>query len=170
MPQSRIVSSKTYGKFEIILDDEFVEFFDKYKWSIDIRGVYHKIFYVKRAIKGVKNKFQYLHRVIMNCNKKEKVDHINGNTLDNRKCNLRLCTGSQNSANTRKKASTSSSIYKGVSFYSRDRNWLAQIRCKGVYYYLGYYKTEIEAAVAYNNAAEKLFGKFAKLNIIEGKY
>ena len=107
-----------------------------------------------------------LHRLIMKPAKNQFIDHINGNKLDNRRCNLRICTHAENMRN-RTKHKLMSSQYKGV-YYTEDRKnkWRAQIVKDKKKYHLGSYQTEIEAAKAYNRAAKELHKEFAKLNKI----
>lgn len=88
-------------------------------------------------------------------------DHENGNGLDNRRQNLRDCTRSQNNANRR---STGRSAYLGVSPCERSGKWRAVINKEGTYKSLGYFDSEIDAALAYDRAAMKLHGEFARLN------
>jgi hypothetical protein len=110
----------------------------------------------------------YMHRVIMQPNPGEHVDHRNGDGLDNRRVNLRICTNAENRRNMRIRRGVSS--YKGVwrNPNSPGRPWFAYIdfdrRRRG----LGSYPTEIEAARAYNAATLELHRDFACLNIIEG--
>lgn len=102
-------------------------------------------------------------RLIMNTPKGMFTDHINGNTLDNRRCNLRVCTRTENGRN-RKKHKNSKSKYKGV--YLEGRKWRVQIRVNKKLVNVGTFDSEIEAAKAYNEAALKYFGEFAKCNLI----
>jgi hypothetical protein len=95
---------------------------------------------------------------------KRVVDHINHNTLDNRKANLRICTNQQNHFNMLKKSLSKTSIYKGVHYVKRVKKFMAYISCPKATY-LGYYAKEIDAAMAYDTAAKKYFGEFAKLNV-----
>lgn len=97
--------------------------------------------------------------------KGELTDHINGDKLDNRRCNLRLATPSQNQHNRGgwKKSATG---FKGVSFHKRRGRWTAQIGHKNHLHHLGYFDTPIDAAIAYNAAAIKYHGDFARLNDI----
>lgn len=92
------------------------------------------------------------------------VDHINGNTLDNRRSNLRFATKSQNSINSTKSSGVSN--YKGVWFRQRKKPWVAEINKDGIKYYLGSYSNEVEAALAYNKKAVELFGEFAVENVV----
>lgn len=92
-------------------------------------------------------------------------DHINHDTLDNRRENLRICTTSQNNMN-RTKSANKSSTYKGVCWYYRSNKWMARIKHNDTRYHLGYFEDEIDAARAYNKKAVELFGPFAKLNLL----
>lgn len=96
------------------------------------------------------------------------IDHRNGNGLDNRKTNLRVATRQQNSMNRKKVSKKTSSLYKGVCRIKRVHPWRAQITYNEVSIYIGLYKTEEEAARAYDKKATELFGEFAKLNFPEG--
>ena len=102
----------------------------------------------------------------MNAPKGMDVDHINHNRLDNRKCNLRVCTHQQNMQNRAKGGGMSK--YKGVVFDKRPLNkpWISQITTNHKHHKLGYFKTELEAAKQYNCAARILFGQFALENKI----
>lgn len=105
-----------------------------------------------------------MHRIITNAPQDKQVDHINGNPLDNRKCNLRVCTQKENSRNREKRKEKTSSIYKGVCFHKRKHKWQASITLDGKLIHLGYFKTQNEAALIYNEAAKKYHGEFAKFN------
>ena len=105
----------------------------------------------------------YLHRLIMGFPKNKIVDHINGNKLDNRKSNLRICTQRQNAWNSIKKELGVSSKYKGVHFYKRTGKWQSSIQA-GKRLHLGFFDTEKEAAKAYDFMAKKLRGEYANTN------
>jgi hypothetical protein len=104
-----------------------------------------------------------LHRLLLGLPASD-VDHRNGNGLDNRRENLRAATESQNAANSKKPKSRSktSSQYKGVSWHRI--NWQASIRFRGKAHHLGTFSDEADAAKAYDRAALKYFGEFARLN------
>ena len=124
-------------------------------------------FYAARSKWGkAKSTKEYMHRTIMRAKKGQYVDHISGNGLDNRKANMRLCSNQENSRNQRKRAG--SSAYKGVSWYKKRQCWRAHIVVDNRQLHLGYHPTEIEAAVAYDAAAAKLFGDFARTNGVRG--
>jgi hypothetical protein len=135
---------------------------EQHKWYLDTRG------YARTRIASAKNPSRrstlLMHRLIMNANDPgEYVDHANGNPLDNRRCNLRRCTNSQNQMNS-KKAEGRMSQFKGVTLHRGVGKWQAQVKANGRNHYLGLFGTQEEAARAYNAKASKLFGEFARLN------
>ncbi len=109
-----------------------------------------------------------MHRLIARVRSGEIADHINRNTLDNREINLRKCSLSQNSSNRKKYANTSSK-YKGVHWHKGHKKWSSEVRSKGVRYRLGDFKSEIEAAKAYDEKVVDVFGEFANLNFPESE-
>lgn len=107
----------------------------------------------------------HLSHIILPCPSGYEIDHINRDKLDNRKCNLRIVTRSQNCAN-RSSFRTSSSQYKGVHWNRKCGLWEAAIRQDSRITNLGFYENEIAAASAYNDYARKLWGEYAVLNDI----
>src|SRR5581483_4605210 len=105
-------------------------------------------------------KMVYMHRLIMNAPDGTLVDHINRNPLDNRRLNLRFATRQQNAANMDR-----GSVFKGVT--RRNDNWIAQIAVDGSNNYLGTFSRAEDAARAYDEAAKKAFGEFARCNFGE---
>jgi hypothetical protein len=143
----------------VIVDNEDYEELSKYKWSL--HGCYEHNKYAYRKING---KSVMMHRVIMNPPSNMVIDHINGNGLDNRKANLRICTATQNKANNFSHLKGKLSKYKGVSL---DHGlWIASIVNGNKKIRLGWFRDEKDAAMAYNEAASKYRGEFARLNII----
>ena len=108
-----------------------------------------------------------MHRLITGCPIGMKVDHINHNTLDNRKENLRICTQQQNSFN-RQKYSRNTSGCIGVNIDKRRDKWFAQIMINGRTKFLGYYKDKQSAIVARKKAEEEYFGEYANKEEING--
>lgn len=136
-----------------IVDAEDFERLSKQKWWADwSKGM--QCFYARGWVDG---RNEYMHRVIVDCEGKD-VDHINHNTLDNRKCNLRACTSSENLRNC-KKYKNNSSGYKGVHFH-RDR-WVARIQIDGKTKSLGSFKNIDDAVRAYAEGKNKYYGEFA---------
>jgi len=150
----------------VLIDDEDLEKFSKYKWRINNgRGPY----VVCSIWINLKTTKMLLHRYLIDAPVGKKVDHINHNTLDNRKCNLRICSSAENSQNnTKNNKIKTSSKYKGVS--KRNDHWRASIKSNNIYHFLGCYGTEEEAAHAYNIAAQEFNGEFASLNILPDSY
>lgn len=97
------------------------------------------------------------------------LDHKDGDRTNNIFSNLRQATSSQNQRNRGKKLSESSSMYKGVDWREDYRSWRARIRAEGKQISLGHFQSETEAALAYNEAAKKHFGEYAKLNVISNE-
>lgn len=143
----------------VLLDDEDFEVVSKYKWSIQCNK--SGIYYARGHIRGERGKF-YMHRIITNCPRNRLIDHINGNGLDNRKTNLRKCTKTENSFNTR---GTRKYPYKGIE--RSFEKWAASITYRGIRAWLGRYDTMEEAAKAYDVFAEKIHGEFFNPNFPE---
>ncbi len=140
------------------------EWLSQWKWCViktstayyAVRSVWHKV--DKRYY------FLLMHRVIMGLEREDKrvVDHIEtGNTLDNRRSNLRIATRSQNNCNSRKRRNNSSG-YKGVSFHKQSGKWIALIGMDGKDIFLGSYSTPEEAYAVYCEATKKYHGEFAR--------
>lgn len=104
-----------------------------------------------------------LHRVVIAAPDEYHVDHINGDRLDNRRCNLRLATNQQNCWNQGLGARNTSG-FKGVSWHSRDLLFGAHIRVDGRQKTLGYFPDAEVAARAYDAAAREHYGEFARTN------
>lgn len=88
---------------------------------------------------------------------KGEIDHINRVRSDNRISNLRLCSSKENSYN---KSGRGKSKYRGVHWHSYYGNWVARIQKDGVGYFLGTFKDEYEAHLAYKKKAEELYGEY----------
>jgi hypothetical protein len=147
------------GRFAIV-DDEDFERLSHHKWKCWYIKEGDRLSYVKAQ---VNKKNQYLHRLIMDACDGQIVDHINGDTLDNRKCNLRICTASDNSRNQRKRKSTLSK-YKGLGKGRGRKKWQVQIMVNKKRVTAGFFTDEIEAAKAYDAAARQYYGEFAATN------
>jgi hypothetical protein len=150
-----------------IIDDEDIALTRKYKWCVQKvkSGDYYAITNY-RDENGKKARL-YLHRLLMNPPEGLVVDHKDGNTLDNRRSNLRVCTHSQNLAAGRITGKRKSyTQYRGVTYQPKGkRHWQASIKNGGKYKYLGVFDTELEAAHARDEAALELLGEFAVLNL-----
>lgn len=131
----------------------------KFKWFLH-RGADNKD-YVKRTKDEAP-----LSRFIMNPEKGMIVDHIDGNTLNNTRENLRICTPAENSRNSIL-YETNTSGFRGVVWRKEDKKWSARITVNYKRKFLGNYESIVDAAKAYNEAARKYHGEFAKLNYID---
>ena len=152
----------TLGK-KALVDDADFEWLNQYKWSA-VKGTY--TFYAARSAKDENGKFKrvQMHREITQTPKGLQTDHADGNGLNNQRSNLRVCTIQQNQHNTTSHRD-SSSKYKGVSWKKSGKKWLARIKINAERRHIGVYKTEIEAAQAYDKVAKESFGEFARLNL-----
>lgn len=146
-----------------LVDGEDYEQLSKHKWSA---GKVHNVYYASRTNVIGKRRKILMHREIMKEPVGFQIDHINGDGLDNRKANLRICTHSQNHQNQFSRKGCTS-CFKGVSRRSNCNKWEAGIKHKGKSIWLGNYNTEIEAAKAYDKKAKELFGNFARINDVE---
>lgn len=108
----------------------------------------------------------WLHRLAVLCPNNKMVDHKDGDTLNNLRINLRICDNGQNQQN-RVKRKDNTSGYKGVCFSKRTGKWHAQIHANGKRRHLGLFSSARSAALAYNQAAVRYYGEFARLNPLE---
>ena len=130
----------------------------KYKWCANTkRGTAYALRHTKEG------RIVYMHRQIMRAPKGSIVDHIDHNTLNNRRCNLRLVTPEQNYANAGPRGGASG--YVGV--YPCGKRWMAKIVCRGKRFYLGRFDDPVEAAKARDRKAYELHGEHAYLNFPE---
>jgi len=141
-----------------LVDPDDYEWLSQWKWRTYDHG------YAVRAIKvNRKTKTFFMHREILGARKGLLTDHINGNKLDNRKENLRICTHQQNQRN--KPSRCGASKYKGVSIHGPTGKFQVHIRADiGKRLNLGHFDDEEKAAKAYDMAALKYHGEFANLN------
>lgn len=108
-----------------------------------------------------------LHAFIMRVKPGEMIDHISGDTLDNRKQNLRVVTHAQNSQNMRRPTFPGkTSRFKGVCWSQYEGKWHASIRADGMRHDLGMFNDETAAALAYDAAASELHGEYARTNAV----
>lgn len=153
----------TQNKYALI-DAEDFDLVSGWTWSA---CKYGRTFYAKCSVRVAgKQTSVKMHRLIMSADEGEAVDHINGDGLDNRRCNLRLASKSQNGQN-QANCRTHSSRFKGVSWDKQTGRWRSKIQCDGMTFHIGRFHSEIEAARAYDSAALELFGDYARLNFPE---
>lgn len=151
----------TQGKFALVDNVHYAQL-AKVKWCAQFtRGNWYAVRALPRV--GGKQTMLQMHRVVLQC--PEDVDHRNRNGLDNQRKNLRAATIGQNVSNSRKQTGCTSR-YRGVSWNRHRNNWTAQITAKalGGTVRLGGFRSEYQAAKAYDTAARKVFGQFASPN------
>jgi hypothetical protein len=146
-----------------IVDDEDYDKLSKYKWYAHRRNSNTSYYASRVEYSNGRYTNIIMHRVITNAKSNMVVDHINGNGLDNRHENLRVCTRSENSRNCKKHCDNKSG-YKGVHLRKDTKKWSAQIKIDSKVINLGKFDDAISAAKAYDEAAKKYHGNFASLN------
>ena len=155
----------TQGKFAVV-DSADCEWLSKFKWHAHERG---RTWYARRA---ASTKTVFMHRAILEYHGSDltsgEVDHVNGDGLDNRKSNLQIVSHAENIRKSRVQKNNTSG-FRGVSWHKGDRRWQAFVEVDNIRKYLGSFKNKIDAALAYDQAAKKYFGRFATLNLPDFK-
>jgi len=151
-----LYNSKCKEKARAIIDAEDVERIKNYKWYLNNQG------YVTTTIKSKKIRIQHLINNLES-NRKVQIDHKDRDKLNNCKSNFRVCTHMENNWNSIKNKNNTTG-FKGV--FAAGEKWRSQIMANRKLYYLGTFKTKVEAVKAYNKAAIKHHGEFACLNNI----
>lgn len=160
----RLIYANTKQQVEpAMVDDRFYPWLAQFKWNVTKKKGANNIYYHTR----INGHWVKMHRMIAQIyDSRVRVDHANHITHDNRASNLRITPRRNlNDANRQKTYGTSK--YKGVC--KRKNRWRAQIRSNGNTIYLGSFRSEIDAAKAYNERASLVWGVFACLNIIPDK-
>ena len=149
----------THGFFATVSDKDYKRV-SKFKWFTAKRrsGIYA----ARSKRRGKFSDTILMHRFIRNAKDGIQVDHRDRNGLNNVRSNIRICTQTQNNGN--RISNKHSSAYKGVSFEKWTKRWESNIEINGKKKRLGRFKSEVEAARAYDEAAKKLFGRFSLTN------
>ncbi len=157
------------GRLVALVDDGDYQMVSGHSWSAVRPARTRAIYAHTRGNEGSLTKFMYMHRLIMGAPVGVEVDHINGDGLDNRRSNLRLCTRSQNQGNQGKLmgqgGAQPTSQYRGVTWNKAHRRWVAQIHSNRKNIFLGHFQCEVDAAKAYDHAAIEMWGEFARPNL-----
>ena len=187
MTKEFIIESKKYGNHTVLVDEEDWDKVKNHTWRLFYDTVKDRLSSVRTNIireprerralayrdgpnrpptrRGFKEREVRIHNLILDRQPREGklvVDHINGNVLDNRKCNLRVCTHAENMRNITKRRKGNTSGYTGVS--KCGKRWAASIGYRGKDIYLGTFGNKEEAARARDLKAIELHGEFASLN------
>ncbi len=138
----------TQGKVALIDDIDF-DSVSKFRWY------YNRGYAVRQPqmVNSIRRGKIALHRFILGSKESNSTDHINGNTLDNRRKNLRFVTVMQNSWNNKS---------KGITFHKRDKKWQARIQVDGNRIQLGYFPNKKMASISYKLATKKYYGEYAR--------
>ena len=143
-------------QWRVMVDDEDFETLNQFYWQANSQFA---------VFRQTENGTVQIHRLIMNAPNDMEVDHIDGNRLNNQKSNLRLATSSQNKCN-RGPRKDNTSGYKGVSWHKQLSKWTARIKSGKKYKHLGLFIKKVDAALAYNQAAQEIQKEFAFINKI----
>jgi len=141
-----------------LVDDEDYERVMQFTWCASRCG---NNYYAMRPLKRSQPETRLMHRFILNAPPEKETDHINGDGLDNRRANLRLCTHAENLRN-RPKMGGRTSQHKGVCWHKKNCRWAAYINVDGARIFLGYFVAEKEAYAAYCAAAAKYHGVYGR--------
>ena len=152
------ISTPKHPNTFAMVDDEDFERISAHHWYAVANP---KSIYPRRKIKGGDS--IHMQNDLLCAPDKMVVDHIDGNTLNNQKSNLRICTIGENARNRGKQSNNKSSL-KGVVHVVGTQRFRARITIKGKIIHLGCYGSVREASKAYDAAAEKYHGEFARLN------
>ncbi len=156
---------KELNQFALV-DSEDYEHLIKYKWHIVKPKTREVCYAATRTLVNGKVRILLMHRLIMQQNDpKILIDHKDKNGINNQKSNLRIATFSENAAN-RISCKNSTSKYLGVMWDKSRGKWRAEIRKNGKYLNVGRFVNEKDAAIAYNQKAIQMHGRFASLNNI----
>jgi hypothetical protein len=121
-----------------------------------------------RYMRDGKEHREQISRVLLNPPHDMVVDHINGNRLDNRRCNLRICTNAENMRNTKINCGKRASSFKGVSWFSPRNCWRVMVKLDGRQTFGGYFSDQVAAAKRYDELATEIHGQYARTNAMMG--
>ena len=143
-----------------VVDSNDAQRIEQYDWLAHTSKT-GAVYAYRRDAEG---KTVFMHREIMMAGDDPRmIDHANGNTLDNRRVNLRFATAKQNAQN-RRPIKDKTSKFKGVRWCPKSKKWRAEIRPSEGYKHLGFFDCERMAAHVYNCEALRQYGHFAWLN------
>ena len=143
-----------------LVDDSDYEFLNQWRWH-DYDGYVARTLYLGGGRKNARYKMVKMHRVIMANPEGYQIDHINGDKYDNRRCNLRLATNSQNQMNKKVPKNCSSGV-TGVRWKKQADKWSALLIENGKRHHLGYFDTKEDAVSVRKQAEKHYFGEYAK--------
>jgi hypothetical protein len=154
----------TQGQIALVDDDDY-EWLCKWHWCARWSDCTQSYYALSNDRINGKRRTIYMHREILDLSPGDgwQADHRNGNTLDNRRANLRVASHKENGRNRRNQRNNTSG-FKGVMWHKSTERWRAQIYVDKQRIHIGTYLSPLDAARAYNEAALKYHGPFARLN------
>ena len=160
------IFSEKHGSFNVLIDTEDLDKVQNYQWCVSkpySPRMNCDMFYISTSNKKAQHKL--LHRLIVDCSAGMVVDHIDGDTMNNRRSNLRICTRQQNNMNRRTYPNNTSG-HRGVHHtserYKYKNRWLANIKVNRKLICLGYFATFEEAVAAREAAEQKYYGEYVR--------
>lgn len=148
-----------------LVDIEDYDRVSRSRWSPVRRGGGDAVYAKATSTRFLASHHQLLHAYILRIQPGQRVDHISGDTLDNRKQNLRVATAAENAQNSKRPTFPGkTSRFKGVCWDKHAGRWRARIIADGAAEHLGLFEAEDEAALAYDEASLRLHGEFARTN------
>lgn len=161
-PRGGSVSLRVGRNHEALVDEADLHLIEGVKWKfVTRRGLTY-------AIADIGGEWVLMHRLLTGAPRGKVVDHINGNGLDNRRANLRVCEHRENIRNQKVRSGPAKTTkFKGVSLTKSGR-YSASIEQNDVRLHLGTFPTPEKAAKVYDAAARVFFGKFARTNAAQG--
>jgi hypothetical protein len=152
---TQVIKTRKGGR--ILIDPSDFGLVGGYTWTVKRSGRH------QYAVTWISGHLVRMHRLIMAPDRKFVIDHINGNGLDNRRKNLRICLNAENCRNQRLRVGVK---FKGVNYVARVKRFRAYVTLNRKQTHLGYFERAIDAAKAYNKKARELHGEYARLNKI----
>lgn len=161
MQRDSITIPLSQGMF-VVIDADDLPLVEGYAWvAARRRHVWYAIANVRQPHGG--STAVLMHRLILDAPKGMQVDHKDGDGLNNRRSNIRLCTPSQNQQN-RVRREPNATGYFGIYYIPKARRWVANIKHQRKRIYIGCFSTPEAAAIAYDERARELFGEFGRFN------
>ncbi len=155
----------TKGQYALVDDEDYANL-NQFRWQVNGKGKPGNSFYAVRGINGQGQDAPTvrMHREIMEAKKGQIVDHIDGNSLNNQRSNLRFCTTRENALNSKHRINNTSG-YRGVSWNKQIEKWSVDLWYYGKKVHMGYFIDKERAVDAYKKAAKEHYGKFSPLSI-----
>ncbi len=154
----------TQGQFTIV-DIEDYEWLNQWVWCAHFNRSSRAFYATRNVYENGKQIYLSMARAILDAKPGEIVDHVNRNTLDNRRANLRVVTSNQSNRNRRLLSVNNTSGYRGVYWHRHTQKWYAKTKVNSRDIYLGSYDSPEQAATAYDNAVRQYHEGFSPLNL-----